>query len=366
MSYTHLKICEEITEDDFRSAIVSKEQTEAFLRHIEAISKPGTSVGKILFFFARLALRNKELAGSTNYVYEALALQVAPSRHNPTLFEIRYMNDIGGTFEQIFKVVVWCIFDELLEAVRDSKNISPFTCEDGRENFLLLKATADQIKTSIPPKAYTDADARYQELLDAGMIQPVTMLSPSRVIPTIPAPEDDDPAELLAGAVVRADEKPLSDRLMEARRMGKPLTSITCNVAPIPHEKIEAPDELSHATVGGILPPPRKKYDSLADEAMALAQQPPSIPSEPICSEDSVRIRQSEAIARLSLIKAPADRANRPVSKHKPNQSPHLQNRPETVRPAGIEETEDEDVDVDEGWGDVILPIVHGKREKNE
>jgi hypothetical protein len=132
MDFSHLKTCESITEDDFCLAIATKKQTEAFLRRIEDISKPETGVGKILFFFARLALRNSELEGSANYVYEDLALQVTKSRRNPTLYEIRYMNDVGGSYEQIYKVTVWCTFSELLNAAQDQKNIIPFTCEDGR------------------------------------------------------------------------------------------------------------------------------------------------------------------------------------------------------------------------------------------
>ncbi len=358
MDYSYLKTCAQITEDDFRSAVVTKDQTEAFLRHIENISKPKTGVGRVMFFFARLALKNNELEGASNYVYDALALQVTPSKHNPTLFEIRYMNDVGGTFEQIYKVTVWCTFQELLEAVRDEKNITPFACEDERENFLLLKATIKQIKASTAPPEYIDADARYQELLEAGM------LSPSRMIPIIPESEDEDPAEILSGAIVRADYIPLSDRLMEARRTGKPITSLLSRMKPTSQEKVEPPHELSHATVGGILPPTRKKYDSWADEAFALAQQPPSIPSEPIPPEDSVRRRQGDTIGRLSLIQVPANLANRPSSKPKSRPISPLRDRPETERPPGIEKAEDETRDVDGDWGDVELPIVDGKREE--
>jgi len=326
MDFSYLKTCESITEDVFRLAIATKEQTEAFLRHIEDISKPATGVGKILFFFARLALRNSELEGSGNFVYEDLALQVTQSRRNPTLYEIRYMNDVGGSYEQIYKVTVWCTFTELLNAAQDKKNITPFTCEDGRENYLLLKATADKIKTSIPPPEYVDADARYQELLSAGMLS--------------------------AGSRVSYGEN--------GNRNGRLRTQ------PFPPQASEIPGELTHATVLGALPPARKKYESLADEAYDLAQQPPSIPSGPIPGEDSVRSRQGEAIARLSLVKVSKGFANQPVQRQKPPSTSPLRYRQETERPPGIEEAEGEDIDVDDGWGDVKLPIVYGKRKDDE
>lgn len=356
MVYTHLKTCEGITEDDFRLAIATKEQTQAFLGHIEDISKPATGVGKILFFFARLALRNSELQGTANYVYEDLVLQVAQSRHNPTLFEVRYMNDVGGTYEQIFKVTVWCVFDELLDTARDTKNISPFSCVEARENFLFLRATAEQIQTSIPPPAYIDADARYQELLEAGMLSPDAIPSPVQLIPTIPAPEDEDPAEILAGAVVRTGSKPLSDLLLDAKRAGKPITSLLTSEKPITQKKVETPYELSHATVGEILPPARKEFDSLAEEAKALAQQPPSIPSGPIPPEDSVRSRQSEVIGKLSLVKARPGDIN-PRGEAKPKANSPLRSRPETVRPPGIEEEDNDETGVD-----VDLPLINRKR----
>jgi len=318
MDYSYLETCEAITEDDFRSAVSSKGNTATFLQTVEDISKPGTGVGKVLFFFARLAWMNKEQQSSASYAYEDLALQISLSRRNDTLFEIRLMNNVGDVFEQIMKVTVWCNFEELLAAANDKENMRPFTCTEARENFLMLEATAQAIETSIAPPDFNEADARYEKL------RRVETLKPSQIIPTVPPPEEEDPVEYFAEALIGGE--------------------VEIPAIPPPPQGLdrEPPSELAFATVqASEKPPPRPKFDSLAEEVEALARQEPSLPTEPIGPEDSVQQGLGATIGRLSLVQRPAHEVNHTTPKPRPRPISPLRDRPETERPPGIEEADD-------------------------
>lgn len=346
MDYSYLTSCEQIMEDDFRSAAATKPNTEAFLQKVEEISKPQTGAGKILFFFARLALRNEQMAGTAKHIYQSLALQISRSRRSKTLFEIRLMHDVGGIYEQLYKVTMWCEFDELLQASRDRKNLNPFVCVQAKEDFLLFEASGEDRENSLPPPAYAEADARYRELEAAGM------LKPSQMIPTIPPPDEGpDPNEDLAYALVGGDisEIPTSPAISEP------------------------PAELISATVSASSkPPPRSKFESWAEEAEYLAQREPSLAKLPT-QQGPVRDEGiGQAIGRISLAKIRSDDSG--------PQNKLLRDRPATQRPPAIEEDEDpglplvnagglakdEPIDkdaVDDGWGD-LLPIVNPRGEK--
>ncbi len=367
MDFSYLTSCEDITEDDFRSAAASKRNTEIFLQKIEALARPGSGVGKVMFFFARVALRNEELEGTAKHIYQDLALQVTRSRRNRTLFEIRLMHDVGGIYEQLYKVTVWCAFEELLQAARDSENMKPFICLDAREDFLLLEATGAERMNSLAPPAYAEADARYRELEAAGM------LKPSQMIPTIPPPDDvpEDPELMLADAIVtpdpkpKTDDRPISDRMLDAQLRGEPFTSLVMDGEP-ELEPDKPPSGILHAIVEpSHNPPPRKRFDSWAEEAEYLAGREPSLPDEPLDRTTTADEDMARAIGRISLTKVRA--SDLPYSK-----------RPDTVRPPGDndprtdpdmktlpEDSDSEQTNLDDGWDDV-LPIVYPKRKKND
>ena len=255
MTFTHLKTCEQITEDDFRLAVSSREATIDFLNQIIAIAKPNTSAGKVLYFFARLAQSEQlDIVKSDEFV--ELSIQVTPNRNQDRYFDIRLVATVGLEGRSLFKVTINCDFADLLSAVKDEENLKPFTCIVERDDFLRLEASQADCACSIPPTAYLEADARYQELAQAGMIP---SLKPNQMVPTIPPPEEDDPAADIAYAVVTPD-----------------------NPAPT-----------------------REEQPSWADQAMELSTQAPSIPTGPISPEDSVRTNLAATIGRLSLVKQP-------------------------------------------------------------
>lgn len=363
MDYSYLTSCEHITEDDFRSAVASNSNTQKFLRQIEEISRPGFGVGKIVFFFARLALRNKELEGTAKHIYQDLALQITRSRRNHTLFEIRFMHDVGGIYEQLYKVTVWCDFAELLQAARDSEDMKPFVCVDAHEDYLLLEATGAERMNSLAPPAYAEADARYRELESAGMLS-------AKDFPTIPPPDEGpDPHELfsdaMGGAVISCQDYAISkpkDEDYEAILLTEDADAFA---EPPPSGILHAIVKPNETT------PFRERFDSWADEAKELAKKEPSLPSEPLDRNSITDNDMAQIIGRISLTQVPASDADQ----LKPNHS--LRNRPETQRPPGIDSEEDSSADFktqtspkdtdpkdcDDGWDD-LLPIVHPKEKK--
>jgi len=282
-----------LQEDDFVAACVTSDNTEAFLRRVNLISKPKTGVGRILHFFARLALCN-HVQVRLEDEYEVLSIQVLRGQENDGSFVIRLVSFAGLDSDILFKVEVNCEFDELLEAARDSKNIAPFTCTKAGGDFLHLEVPENVAKNSLPPSTYLEADARIRELEANDMFQT------SRWVPTIPAPEDDDPAADLAYAVVKPSN----------------------------------------------LPSIREEQPSWADQAFELSQQAPSIPTEPIPAEDSVRNGIATTIGRLSLVRkqVPADTT--------------IAHRPATQRPPSINEEADEMISIPP------LPLITADKDK--
>ncbi len=337
MDYSYLKTCGAMTDDDFCSAVSSPDNTESFLVRVAKISQPNSGVGRILHFFVRLA-HSDQMRAIQKDEFEEFAIQVNISRDAPGRFIVRLAATAGADGRTLYKVSVYCDFEDFLQAARDREMMNPFICsDDSREDYLFFEATQLDVQHSNPPPAYKDAEARLRELDLAGM------LKPSQMIPTMPPPEEEDPVECFADALVGG--------VVEIPK------------APPPPQGLDEnpPSGLIHALIeASELPPPRKKFDSLADEARDAAGRAPSLPVEPRGADSIPANGIGDMIGRLSLVQVPASMANQPTPR--PAARNYLNNRPETVRPPGIEEAaEEEDSDVDSGWGDIELPLVGPK-----
>jgi len=288
MDFSYLQTCEGITSADIESALLSDRNTQAFLTRIAAIAKPNSGAGKILYFFAKLAVSD-QLKPQREDEYETLSIQVLQDRREEGCFIIRMISAAGLDSSVLFKVVIHCEFSELLEAARDTKNMLPFSCTGAHENSLFLEATGEARRTSLLPPASAEVD----ENID------------------------------FFGA-----QLPWSDRMLEAKEMGLPLSSLTLKPGYRGLQEREPPSGLEHALIEP--PPVRKRFESWSEEAETLAKQPASIPASvqtPI-KEDSVRQSQAAVIGRLALKRIPSREIN------------PLAARPKTERPPGIDEEE--------------------------